>query len=788
MESAPFDDPVLIFDSPAPSFLEGLPLGNGRLGVVVLGDDADHRLVLNVDTLWSGGPHAVGVVDGPATLARVRAHLLAEPPRPADAEQASLDLQGPNSESYQPLADLLLHRTSGTTTRPPDTGITVAPFRRSLDLRSGVADTTGAGRSCAVFVSAPDDVVVVHLSSRGADDVTVRLVSPQSEQEFTAPDAATSALTARVPSHVRPPHTEDPDAVTRTPGVGMLGAAVVRVAATDGTVTHEGDHLVITAATDVVLLVAAASSFRSWDTAPGQDRTELVAGPVAVLDRAASSDLQELRDAHIREHRSLFDRVGLTLGDGGPGLESLDARLAHLREGRPDPGLAALLFQFGRYLLIASSRPGSQPINLQGIWNDDVQPSWSSNLTSNINVQMNYWPVETTNLAECFEPYLTWLDEQAESGAATARSLYDCGGWVTHHNVDLWRTSWPVGEGTGHPVYAMWPTGSAWLVRAAVDHADFAGDDQLFRDRVWPLLRGAVQFALDFLVTLPDGSLALVPSTSPENTFLDEAGRPGWLDTTVALDRWLLHDLFDRTLAAAGQVEVDPGLLARVRDAQDRLPRPGTGPDGRVLEWSTPRGELDRGHRHVSHLYGAYPGDAVVAGTPMAAAAADSLRGRLDGGGGSTGWSRAWAVCLWARLGEGDLAAASIEELLREYASDSLLDLHPPLGTMSRHGGPDRGVFQIDGNFGVTAGIAEMLLQSHGGVLSLLPALPASWDRGAAHGLRARGGVEVDLAWADGALTHAVLTAPRAVGVTVRLPVGEARVWQLPAGEPIDVL
>ncbi|MEU4570614.1 glycoside hydrolase family 95 protein [Micromonospora sp. NPDC023956] len=750
--------PRIRFHHPATSWRDALPLGNGRLGAMVHAGRVHDRIALNVDTLWSGGPRSHGVPDGPATLAEVR-RLLLDEDDPAAAGTASQRLQGPNSQAYQPLGDLLVDLAA-----PAD-----GDCRRELDLARATATARTGAVVRTAFCSAPDGVLVVRVRGDQPLDLTVTLRHPHREGWTTRPDPVTLAVGGRVPAHVPPPHPDRSEPVVYTPGEGMCFGYAVRVLAGTGSVSADGDTLRVTGTREATLLVAAETGYRGWDRVPHDDRRRLLDAVSATLDAATAVGPDRLAVRHEADHRALFDRVHLDL-PGDPALAAVptDERLARVRAGHPDPGLAATLFAYGRYLLIAGSRPGSQPATLQGVWCEDVQPAWSSNHTININLQMTYWAAEPTNLPECHRPLLDLVDELAVSGARTARSLYDCAGWTAHHNVDLWRTSWPVGEGRDDPRWAMWPLGGVWLALHLVDHAVFAGDDDLLVRRVWPLLRGLAAFFLDFLTPDRTGRWVSCPSTSPENTYRDRSGREVSVDVTTTMDSWLLGDLFSAVLTVADRaggdpaVDVDRDLVRRVRAARDRLPAPVVGPDGRLCEWSAPVAEVDPGHRHLSHLYGLYPGSAVdPADTPgWAAAARRSLRARLEAGGGSTGWSRAWTIALWARLGDGAAAAEGLGDLFAHYTAANLLNLQPPA------------TFQIDGTLGATAAIAELLVQSHNDRLRLLPALPPAWPDGAVRGLRARGPVLVDLSWRAGRLTSATLTAAHDRTIVLVLPPG----------------
>lgn len=777
----------LWYDRPAREWLEALPVGNGRLGAMVFGGLAQERIALNIDTLWSGGPRDHGVHQGPATLAEVRRLLLEEGDRAA-AGDVSRRLQGPDTECYQPLADLLLtlstEPAAGEPARkagdgpagdapagdgPAESRPGGAPdgpgaggadgYRRELDLVRGVATARApGGPAVRVFASAPDGVIVVRITAGEGRTVNVdaRLVTPHAGARTGTPAAGVVALTARAPAHAAPPHSTEAEPLVYRDDAGMLLAVAVAVLPSGGgPVTVADGAATVTGASEVTLLVAAETSFRGWDAEPEGDRAELIGRCLDTLAAAARHGPDALAERHERDHRALFRRVALEI-DGPPDPRPTGKRVAAARAGAPDPGLAALMFAYGRYLLMASSRPGTQPANLQGIWNADVRPDWSCDLTTNINLPMNYWAAETTNLPECHLPLADLVAELAVSGARTARTLYGCRGWTTHHNVDIWRTSWPV---QGDPMWTMWPMGGLWLVRHLFDHAEFAGDATFMAQRVLPALRGAAEFVLDYLVEDGRGRLVTCPSTSPENTYLAPDGREVSVDTMTTMDIWLVRDLFRMVLRAG---EADAAFRERIEAALARLPQPAIGPDGRLQEWSEPFPEADPGHRHLSHLYGLYPGDEIdVDDTPhWVAAARASLTRRLEAGTGGTGWSRVWTICLWARLGDGERAGEGMAALLREHVAPNLFDLHPPR------------IFQIDGNLGFPAAVAETLLQSHGGRIRLLPALPPFWPSGRVRGLRARGPVLVDLEWRDGRLTTATLTARDARTVTLSYPPG----------------
>ncbi|HET6743258.1 MAG TPA: glycoside hydrolase family 95 protein [Kribbella sp.] len=729
---------LLWFRTPAPDWFEALPLGNGHLGAKVYGRVADERIALNLDDVWSGdGPRKLAVPDGPAVLADVRRLLLVEGDRLA-ATKRTRALQGPLVESYQPLADLVIRSTGGV-----DAGI--ADYRRSLDLRTGIAavDYTvdGVRFRRETYVSTPDQVLVWTLI---ADNPVVDLLIGLQSQHPAEVAEGTYGLVGRAPSDLTIEYRERPDPVRYEKGRGIGFGIAVRVFA-DGQVMTSAEGVAVRGASEVTVVLAAASTFAGWSVPPGRDPQAAFRAAVDVLDSAA---VDKLRDRHVEDHAALYDRAALELG---PVVDNpTDDRVRAVAAGGSDPDLVALAFNLGRYLLMASSRPGTQAANLQGIWNQDRRPMWASDWTNNINTQMNYWLADLTGLSECFEPLTDLLEGLAASGAETARILYDAPGWVAHHNADIWRATWPVGDGNDDPVWAMCATCGVWLTAHLLEHYRFTLDMDFLRERAYPVLAGAAEFVLSMLVEDRDGVLQFVPSTAPEHHFVLPSGEQASVDLTSTYDIWLIRELFANLAEAESVLGLSSSLAARVADARDRLPAVRVTPDGRLYEWPTDWEPSEIHHRHQSHLYGLYPGAEIdPTRTPeWAAAARASLERRTDGA-VNGGWTAAWLVALWARLFEGDRASAVIQDYLSRLVSGNL---------MSRDGD----IFQIDANFGLTGCLPELLLQSHTDVIRLLPALPATWPNGSFRGLRARGGLTFDATWRNGKLTHAVVTATQA--------------------------
>ena len=746
-ESIPSEH-VLFFEQPAATWPDALPVGNGRLGAMVFGNPVNERLQLNEETIWIGERRDRNNPQAGRTP-EVRNLLMAGKVREAEALAAQVMMGVPDRlPCYQTLGDLWLDFDN--------VPAAVTNYRLELDLDEAVVKTrfnaAGAQWIREVFSSAPRNVIVARIESTRPFSLTVRLDRPaQSETTATASDRLVMTGAARP---VKP--TTDP--ATQERQVGVAFRAELKAVPEGGTVRAAGNTLRIENCRAVTLLITASTDFREHDAAG------MAAACARNLRSAAARSYLELRGEHVADYRRYAGRANLRLIDGPDPMRDVatDKRMERLRNGGDDPGLIATYFQFGRYMLISSSRPGTLPANLQGIWNESLDPPWGSKFTININTEMNYWMAESANLAELHAQLIDQLDSTRAFGAATARKYFNARGFVVNHNTDIWGDSIPV----DHVQAGVWPMGAAWIALHLFSHYAYSLDAAFLRDRAYPRLKEIAEFFLDYLVPAPDGTLLSGPSQSPENKYKLPHDGTASLCMSPAMDTEIIRAIFDRVSRCSKILGVDAPLRAQVEAAAKRLPPFKIGKTGALQEWNEDYAETEPGHRHISHLFALYPDHQItLRETPdLAKAARAVLERRLASGGGSTGWSRAWIVNCWARLEDGEAAHDSLLALLRNSTRPNFFDVC---------GMKANSPFQIDGNLGGTAGVIEMLLQSHCGVVRFLPALPAAWPSGSFRGLRARGNIDVDCAWHNGKATIATLRANADGRIALAAPAGQ---------------
>jgi alpha-L-fucosidase 2 len=724
---------LLWYDQPAEKWVEALPVGNGSLGAMIYGKVNNEQIVLNEESVWTGQPVDRQMPDAGKYLPKARELLFNGEYKKAEQLVKDKIMSEPiDGHSYQVLGDLELSFSHNNSK--------ISDYRRELDLKEAIARVSyqadGVQHQREIFSSPVDNSLIVLLSSNeeGSVSFSAKLTRPK-DVNIQADDSGTIVMNGQVTGGDAETHGQHP---------GVHYETQLRIKQSGGNLRAAGNSLIVENADQATLFLVASTDYWGEDPHTVSQKE---------MDEVFQKSYEQIKKDHITEHQRLYDRAEIDLGSSDKSNVPTDRRLQLVKEGGTDRDLVELYFNYGRYLLISSSRPGDLAANLQGIWAEGLTPPWNADYHININIQMNYWPAEVTNLAETHYPFFALIDSLRPRGRITAKNIYDSRGFVAHHTTDAWYWTVPIGE----PRWGMWPMGAAWSTQHYWEHYLFNQDTTFLEERGYPVMKEASLFFVDYLVEDPKtGYLVSGPSNSPENSFITADGEEAHLTMGPTMDMQIIGNLLSNTIEASKILDRDAAFRDTLKQIKEQLRPLEIADDGRLMEWAEDFEEAEPGHRHISHLFALHPGNQIsMQKTPeLAEAARKTINYRLEHGGGHTGWSRVWIINFFARLHDVQRAYENVLALLRKSTLPNLFDTHPP--------------FQIDGNFGGTAGIAEMLIQSHADEISRLPALPDAWSEGSVKGFRARGGYDVDFSWKDEKVVDAEIIATQSRTCRVR--------------------